>query len=75
MKKNRNIHAADAWSRHGGPHSGAKRPEPDPGEAVADGLDEVLDETMQTILGGFIEIDGELLEIEWDFDGDSEEEE
>jgi len=64
--KKRSAPAIDAWSRHGGAHSGARRPEHDDTE---EGLDEFLLE-----IGGSIVIDGETYEIEFDWEEDDDDE-
>lgn len=68
-KKNkpRSAPAVDAWSRHGGAHSGARRPE------VDDTEEQILDIMLEG--EGVIEIDGELYHIEFDWEGDGDEEE
>ena len=81
MTKRRNPHAVDAWMRHGGAHDpGSKKPEVDERTDIADGIDEALEDAETEFLeglvagGGYIEVDGELLEIEWDWEADDEEE-
>jgi hypothetical protein len=75
--KKRNPHAVDAWSRHGGAHQdGAKRPERDEWDDVAEALDEIADGFSETeegiVVSGVIEIDGVLYEIEFDWNAEEE---
>jgi len=58
--KKRSAPALDAWARHGGAHSGARRPE---GDDTEEGLEEFLLDVC-----GTIEIDGETYEIEFCLD-------
>jgi len=69
IKKQRSAPAVDAWSRHGGAHSGTARPDYD------DTDEQILDIMLEG--EGVIEIDGELYEIEfdWDHEGEDDEEE
>jgi len=63
-KNKRSAPALDAWSRHGGAHSGAARPD------VDDTDEQILDIMLEG--EGTIEIDGELYEIEFDWDTEGE---
>ena len=63
--KRRSAPALDAWSRHGGAHAvGSKKPD-------VDDLDEQLLDIMLEGEGS-IEIDGELYQIEFEWDVDEE---
>jgi len=78
-RKPRNAQAVGAWSRHGDAHSpGSKRPELNESEEVLAGLgealDEALDDAVRLFVEGYIEIDGELIEIEIDWNGEDDDE-
>jgi hypothetical protein len=75
MKKPRNINALDAWTRHGGPHGGARRPEREETSDIDAALDEMESEFLEAVVNGenwTIEVDGELLEVEFDWNCDDE---
>jgi hypothetical protein len=78
MKKPRNTIALDAWNRHGGPHSGARRPERSEQSDIDAALDEMESEFLEALVNGdrwTIEVDGELLEVEFDWDSEDEDDE
>jgi hypothetical protein len=63
--KRRNAQAVAAWSRHGGAHNpGTKRPD------VDDTDEQLLDIMVEG--SGVMEIDGELYEIEFEWDDEED---